>query len=252
MPDETMLDGAATVVEAACERLAPLIGHVGLPSFPAALLSVIGHIVRVDHCAAFRAEAPGQADLCTCLLVESRHNLASARNASARYAADYWRHDAAVTAAPPATRATVLHQAWDAIANTEFRNECYVVPAVIDRLSILSHTGDGGRLLVSVFRHRRTGFFSIADANRVAAVAPFIAACVARHADLVRPRPPANGLSPREQAVAERLAAGMTVDAVARELGLALSTAETYRKRLYAKLGAANRVELLVRLGRLR
>ena len=251
MSDKAMLDGLVTAA-AACEHLAPLIGHLGLPSFPITLLSVVGRIVRIDHCAAFRVEGQGQARSMTCLLVESRHGLASARNASARYATEYWRHDPAVTTAGPATRPAVLHQAWDAIADTAFRNECYVVPAVIDRLSILSHTGDGGRLLVSVFRHRRTGFFSIADAKLVAAVAPFIAACVARHADLVRPRPPATGLSPREQAVADRLATGMTVDAVARELGLALSTTETYRKRLYAKLGAGNRIELLTRLGRLR
>jgi len=248
-----MLEGT-TGLGAACDRLSPLVLHLGLPSFARALLATIGRIAPVDHCAAFLAGPPGGAAPMTCLLVESRHGMASARNSSARYASKYWQYDPAVSTAAPSDRHAVLHQTWDAIKDAEFRTECYVVPAVIDRLSILSHTADGGRLLVSVFRHRRTGFFSATDEGRVAAVAPLVAACVSRHADLLRPPPPASvaGLSPREQAVAERLAAGMTVDAVARQLGLALSTAETYRKRLYAKLGAANRIELRARLGRLR
>ncbi len=248
-----MLEGK-TGLGAACDRLSPLISHLGLTSFAHVLLATIGRITPVDHCAAFLAAPSGGAAPMTRLLVESRHGMASAHNSSARYASKYWQYDPAVSSAAPSDRHAVLHQTWDTIEDPAFRTECYVVPAVIDRLSILSHTGDGGRLLVSVFRHRRTGFFSAADEDRVAAVAPLIAACVARHADLLRPPPsaPVAGLSPREQAVAERLAAGMTMDAVARQLGLALSTAETYRKRLYAKLDVGNRIELLARLGRLR
>jgi DNA-binding CsgD family transcriptional regulator len=73
--------------------------------------------------------------------------------------------------------------------------------------------------------------------------------------DDVAPRPPASqpllcpdSLSPREREVARLLADGYSLVNVAAILGLSDNTARTYRRRLYAKLGVCNRVQLVRRL----
>jgi DNA-binding CsgD family transcriptional regulator len=56
-------------------------------------------------------------------------------------------------------------------------------------------------------------------------------------------------LSPRQREVARLLADGYSLVNVAAILGLSENTARTYLKRLYAKLGVCNRVQLVRRLG---
>jgi DNA-binding CsgD family transcriptional regulator len=238
------------------DGIAHLIEHLGLPSFPGALLRIARQITPIDICAAFDTTVATSSSppAMTCLLVESRHNPEPALHASKRYAAEYWRYDPALHNTLPNNDPVVLHQNWHAIGHQAFRTECYVIPAVVDRLSILTQEPSGGRLLVSVFRHRKTGFFGAADVERLAALAPIVAACVRRHARLLRPATSElcfGGLSPREQQVAELLAQGLTVDAVARDMGIRASSVETYRKRLYIKLDVSSRVELLSRLRQL-
>jgi len=60
---------------------------------------------------------------------------------------------------------------------------------------------------------------------------------------------PANGkLSAREHQVATALARGLTIEEVAKEMGLARSTVSTMTKRLYRKLGVRRRAEMVTRL----
>ena len=60
---------------------------------------------------------------------------------------------------------------------------------------------------------------------------------------------PANGkLSARERQVATALARGLTIEEVAKEMGLARSTVSTMTKRLYRKLGVRRRAEMVTRL----
>lgn len=240
----------------AADGIVHLIEHLGLPSFPAALLRLARQITPIDICAAFNMTAAvgSSSPMMTCLLVESRHNPEPVLHASKRYAAEYWRYDPALHNTLPNDSPVVLHQNWDAIGHQAFRTECYVIPGVVDRLSILTQEPSGCRLLVSMFRHRKTGFFGAADVERLAGLAPIVAACVRRHARLVRPATNelrVGGLSLREQQVAERLAQGLTVEAVARGMGIRASSVETYRKRLYIKLDVSSRVELLSRLRQL-
>jgi DNA-binding CsgD family transcriptional regulator len=73
----------------------------------------------------------------------------------------------------------------------------------------------------------------------------------------VAPRPPASEpclepaapLSRREMEVARLLADGYSLVNAAAVLGLSENTARTYLKRMYAKLGVCNRVQLVRRLG---
>ena len=230
---------------------ASLIDSLGRPEFPQALLHAIAGVVPADVCGAFRI-GTGAGARATCLLTASRLDAAAARLSGERYAAGYWQHDPAFQAAGR-TGATLLRLSWDAIRHTAFRTECYVTPQMIERMSIVSPGADGSRLLLSIFRRRSSGFFTENEAARWAQAAPVFAACVLKHAGLTERGTCSTdgvGLSGRERDVAARLAAGQTLKAIGMELGLALSTIETFRKRIYRKLGVASRVELLARLSR--
>ena len=56
------------------------------------------------------------------------------------------------------------------------------------------------------------------------------------------------GLSPREQEIVCRLADDYSEFAIGQDLGIAKDTVHTYIRRIYAKLGVRNRVQLVVRL----
>ncbi|MEW2514703.1 helix-turn-helix transcriptional regulator [Streptomyces sp. NPDC046870] len=53
-------------------------------------------------------------------------------------------------------------------------------------------------------------------------------------------------LSPRELEILRRLPSGGTYDAIARGLGISRHTVDTYIRRIRAKVGAANRTQLVV------
>jgi DNA-binding CsgD family transcriptional regulator len=55
------------------------------------------------------------------------------------------------------------------------------------------------------------------------------------------------GLTPREKAVACRIASGMGTEDIARDMGVMPATVITFRKRVYAKLGIGSRAELFAR-----
>ena len=54
-------------------------------------------------------------------------------------------------------------------------------------------------------------------------------------------------LTRREQEVLERIAEGHSTAEIARRMSLSQNTVETYRKHLFAKLGARNSVDLTMR-----
>lgn len=60
------------------------------------------------------------------------------------------------------------------------------------------------------------------------------------------PRAPHEPLSPREEEVLRAVSRGLTNQEVGRELHLSLSTVKTHLAALMAKLGARNRVEIVV------
>jgi DNA-binding NarL/FixJ family response regulator len=58
------------------------------------------------------------------------------------------------------------------------------------------------------------------------------------------PAPDQPELSPREQAVLDNVAAGLTHDQIARRLGISKHTVDTYLKRVRAKLNLGNKADL--------
>ncbi|MDF2114537.1 helix-turn-helix transcriptional regulator [Roseiarcaceae bacterium H3SJ34-1] len=229
------------------DSIGPVVMAIGTSQFPEKLFASLTRLMPVDHCAAFQifqVAHPAKR-----IFSASRTDADFAMRASHRYADEYWLHDPCLKTRDTGSLA-ILHQCWNAIPHSAFREECYVAPQVVDRLSILMGLSDGDRILLSMFRHRKTGFFSEWETDSLRKMARVLVACVVKHASFAGAvqTPAKTCLSNREQAVADLLIAGLTVDSVARSLSLSPSTIETYRKRLYAKLDVRSRVALASRI----
>jgi DNA-binding CsgD family transcriptional regulator len=182
--------------------------------------------------------------------------------ASRQYARLFWKRDPLLrhllsnVAEPCAIRT----QASERIPSGDYRAFCYDEPGVLDRMSIFRRHGNAA-VLVNFYRYRDSGRFSERDIGRVSGLSEFISALILKHlavtsaratpglgasaaslADRLRAREVT--LSEREMAVCVAMLEGASLKEVSRNLGIRLSTAITYKKRAYDKLGVSTRFEL--------
>jgi DNA-binding CsgD family transcriptional regulator len=152
----------------------------------------------------------------------------------------------------------VLHrQAASDVHHPEYRQICYTLPQVAERLAILSLHEGRRWLSVNLYRGQEHGLFSEKDMAAVQALAPLIVQAVRLHytgqvlsADLtalmldrLALRCPA--LTPRDEDVVRGLLQGLSTAALADRLGLTGASAQTYTKRLYRKLGVSGHKDLV-------
>lgn len=143
------------------------------------------------------------------------------------------------------------------ITHAEYRRVCYEVPQVAERLAILA-LYDGWRWLsVNLYRGTEHGPLDDASIAMLEALAPLIVHAVRLHyaghlfdEDLaewlltrLHRRHPA--LTKRDLDVLRSLLAGQSTETMAQNLGLELSSAQTYLKRIWRKLGINGQRELL-------
>lgn len=129
------------------------------------------------------------------------------------------------------------------LARTEFFNDFLSRDGL--HWGINLHAFDGAQALgdLRIWRARQRREFDTHDKSALDLVEPaFIAAL--RRAQRRRAPPALELLSPREREVAALVARGLTDKAVARELGLSVSSVRTYLRRLAAKSGVQRRAAL--------
>ena len=171
------------------------------------------------------------------------------------------REHAAALQASAASPHIVLHrQRGEDIAHPEYRRLCYEQPQVAERLAIMA-LYDGWRWLsVNFYRGTEHGCFDDTNLPIIQAFAPLIVQAVRLHyagrvidqhlsdalmARMMRQRAE---LTKRDGDVVRALLCGLSTEAMAEQLGLELSSAQTYLKRVYRKLGVSGQRELLALL----
>lgn len=155
----------------------------------------------------------------------------------------------------------VLHrQRPQDIAHADYRHICYELPRVAERWAVMA-LYDGWRWLsVNFYRGEEQGPLGTDDLCRLEALAPLVVHAVRLHYTgqlfdtdlpewlLARLHRRCPGLTKRELDVLRGVLDGLDNDALARRLGLELSSAQTYIKRLHRKLGVGGQRELLALL----
>jgi DNA-binding CsgD family transcriptional regulator len=142
------------------------------------------------------------------------------------------------------------------IASDAFRHRFFDAPGIVERIAIIQRGAAGWRG-INIARHRSTGPCSDVELESLLALAclvlPMLPAHRRRDSRLDAPdivelearfaRRHA-GLTERERQVCARAAAGLGIDATARDLGIARTSVLTYRQRAYQRLGVSSTVAL--------
>ena len=158
----------------------------------------------------------------------------------------------------PADPLITLHrQRPQDITHPEYRQVCYELPQVAERLALLARYEGRFWMSVNFYRGVEHGPFDDAGVAIIQALAPTIQHAVRLHhtghalqqdlsglmlARAARRNP---SLTQRDHDVLASLLKGQPTEAMAESLGLTVSSAQTYVKRLYRKLGLSGQRELL-------
>ena len=229
------------------------------------LLRLVGAHVPLAQCAIFSFEQPNRPR--TVAMGDRSRTSALPRIAQA-YVTRFFRLDPAfalMQAQTPIARLAppqpLLHRQRPAdIAHPEYRQVCYELPRVAERLAVLALYEGRFWMSVNFYRGEEHGPFDDASLAVMVAFAPTVVHAVrlhhtgsALHADLTdlvlaRTAQRFPALTPRDTDVLRGLLQGLDTPALAQRLGLTAASAQTYQKRLHAKLGVAGQRELLALL----
>jgi LuxR family transcriptional regulator, activator of tox operons len=241
--------------------LSGAIAAICEPRFAVTMLEVVDrHVMHVDHCAVIRLLRASVAQVFTNATIASDTDHATA---AIRYIDGYFRHDPNLRLVRDAAKlqGKVLVRDLKAadIGHRGYRVDCYEATGIVHRVSLL--TGTQGRGLVALNFHRveASGLFSAEEIGRLKAVALPLVTIARRHVELlantaanaevwrVRLKVIRHDLTSRELEVAARMLAGESLREIAEGIGVAHSSAVTYRERAYRRLGVQNLKELRLR-----
>lgn len=162
----------------------------------------------------------------------------------------------------PHARARVwLHrQAPGDVSHPEYRRVCYELPRLVERLSLLTLQQGARWIAVNLYRGEEHGCFDAPAVARIEAFAPLVMQAMRLHyagqaleddlAGLVLARLARRfgQLTQRDLDVVRAVVEGLDAGALAARLGITLSSARTYVKRVCAKLGVQGQRELFALL----
>lgn len=229
------------------------------------VLQLMGPLVPMAQCTIFSFEGTGRPRT---VAVGDRARTRELPDISQAYVQRFYRldgaqqamqaHEAAARKSPPQRPHIVLHrQAASDVQHPEYRQTCYTLPRVTERLSILSLHEGRRWLSVNLYRGLEHGLLSDAEIAVVQALAPLIVQAVRLHYTgqvlggdlmaLMMDRLALRGgrLTARDEDVVRGLLEGLSTPALAERLGLTVASAQTYAKRLYRKLGVSGHKELV-------
>jgi DNA-binding CsgD family transcriptional regulator len=154
------------------------------------------------------------------------------------------------------------------ISNYQYLNDCYLRPAVVEKLT-LARWAENGWFVLSLYRDSGWGCFSNEEQERIAALSHLLLPLLGKHYQLTAESPKLGTkrqarieemsqrmtllnakVTERECAVCARTAAGLTAKTIALELGIKVSSVLTYRRRAYQRLSISSGYELAALLMR--
>ncbi|MFM7024767.1 MAG: LuxR C-terminal-related transcriptional regulator [Limnohabitans sp.] len=258
----------AHALELPLTQVTGLLEKIGLSDRHAVaeeVLRLLGPLVPLAQCTIFSFEGTGRPRT---VAVGDRSRTRELPDISQAYVQRFYRldgalqamqaHEAAARKALPGRPHIVLHrQAACDVQHPDYRQTCYTLPQVAERLAVLSLHEGRRWLSVNLYRGTEHGPLSERDIARVEALAPLIVQAVRLHytgqvlssdlmglmMDRLALRGPA--LTARDEDVVRGLLQGLQAHALAERLGLTPASAQTYTKRLYRKLGVSGHKALV-------
>ncbi len=262
----------ASTLDLPLTQVSALLAKLGLSDRHAVaeeVLHLLGALVPLAQCTIFSFEGSGRPRT---VAVGDRARTRELPDISQAYVQRFYRldgaqqamqaHEVAARRASPQRPHIVLHrQVASDVRHPEYRQTCYALPQVAERLAILSLHEGRRWLSVNLYRGLEHGLLSDKDIATVEALAPLIVQAVRLHytgqvlshdlmalmMDRLALRVPARAshLTARDEDVVRGLLQGLSTLELADRLGLTPGSAQTYTKRLYRKLGVSGHKELV-------
>jgi DNA-binding CsgD family transcriptional regulator len=246
---------------ASSDWLSDAISAICEPRFATTMLEVVDrHVIHVDHCAVVRLLRASVAQVFTNATIAGDTEHAKA---AIRYIDGYFRHDPNLRlvrdAAKLQGKVIVRDQRPVDIGHRGYRADCYEATGIVHRVSLLTGTQAKGLVALNFHRVEASGEFQPDEIARLTSVALPLVTIARRHVELLantsanadawrlRLKVIRHDLTSRELEVAARMLAGESLREIADRLGVAHSSAITYRERAYRRLSVQNLKELRTR-----
>lgn len=269
MPDHWNLPAPSpTHLTLPLQQVGAMLARLGLSGRDAVaedLLRLVDGHVALAQCAIFAFDAAGKPRT---VAIGDRSRTQALAHISDAYVSQFYaldgiqavmRQEAVPTRhTSPSTPRILLHrQKPQDIAHAQYREVCYTLPQVAERLTLLTLFEGRRWFAVNLYRGLEHGQFSAADIAVVESIAPLIVHAVRLHhtgqsmhqspGDMLLARLALRypQLTKRDLDVVRSLMDGNSTEALAQQLGLTLASAQTYQKRVYQKLGIAGHRGLL-------
>lgn len=239
-----------------CEKA---VQSTGTTSMTSAFFEVVSAIAPICELTGWVWQAPGSPRL----IVHSG-KAAGSKERIHRYLNRYFTFDPAYQ-----TIRNAAHSEWinlrvrpGSISNYQYLNDCYLRPAVVEKLT-LARWAENGWFVLNFYRDSGWGCFSSEEQERIAALSHLLLPLLGKHYQLTAESPKLGTrrrarieeltqrmtslnakLTARECAVCARTAAGLTAKTTAQELGIKVSSVLTYRRRAYQRLSISSGYDL--------
>lgn len=235
-----------------------VIESVGRAEFSTSLFDIARRFTGTEIVTAFVSAPDGSVH--TVLAENRREPGRAALDVARRYVSRHWGADPASLIAlddGDDRGCWGVRMRANDIASPAYRSECYHAVGLSERFSLIQRR-PAGTMRLSIYRGRRESFGDD-EISHLVESAPLLMAALWRHYEAIRPadgrsvaadfrarlEKAAPGLSKRERDVCALVAAGLTSEGIALELGVGINSVLTYRKRAYARLGISSQNELM-------
>ncbi len=238
-----------------------LLFSLGSSTFKSEFITALNTHLRTDHCSVLHRGNNGDLRYITSI---SAPDIAIPELTQKRYLSQYYRLDPDQTLTDKQLNSNTVmirHLAASEIVENDYRYYCYERAGIIDRLSVVN-SADNGVYCFNLYRTEQSGAFSSTDIKALTRIANLLMALVIKHARLAgelsavqtremreqeltrRLEQLDKALTERELQVCARILLGMGSEGIALDLGIKLSSVQTYRKRAYSKLQISSQNEL--------
>ncbi|MDX2368543.1 MAG: LuxR C-terminal-related transcriptional regulator [Colwellia sp.] len=235
--------------ELPCDLLdytARCIEHSGSREFFVPFFDMIHHLFEVDQCMVFFLGASSRIE---CLLSRDFTDDLIANSLASAYLDDGYNSDPNLSTlnrlSIGETKVTHLKDLQEGMLDS-YRERFFNEPHLIDKVSILT-ADKSGKYYINLYRRKGRPSFIEQQLFDDPAKARLLAAIITQHYRInqsLNNEGPLAFLSERERQVCQGILRGKKMEAVSAEVGIATSSAITYKKRAYVKLGITSRTSL--------
>jgi DNA-binding CsgD family transcriptional regulator len=251
---------ASAAAPPSIEEITALVETVGTPGFAAAVLDTLQTRIPAGTWNAYRVGT----DCAPQLYLSASHGVADCTVACWRaYLSGPHAMDRSWTCDVPDAAAVQISHIDATELTAEHRERVYDAHGMAERLSVSRQHCGGGVLALNFYRHLHQRPFRDAQIAELESLAPLLLALARKHLQIVLAEPPQQAtaghwrsqlqanqgtLTERELDVCSRILAGLSLDGIASDLGISLTTVKTYRQRAFDRMGIHFRNELFARV----